>query len=80
MIRSKVVTLSNVSFEIQDGHRLDPMGQYLAMGRSKFLNNTLKGSFFTHFFGINCYGVMFKKKHCIDKFELSGEFRKKSFL
>ena len=40
MIRSKVMTLSKVPLEIQDGRRLDPMGQYLAMGTSKFLNNT----------------------------------------
>ena len=31
--------LSKVSFEIQDGRHLDPMGQYLAMGTSEFLNN-----------------------------------------
>ena len=40
IIRSKVMTLSEVPIEIQDGRHLDPMGQYLAMGTSKFLNNT----------------------------------------
>ena len=44
MIRSKVMTLSKVPLEIQDGRRLDPMGQYLAMGTSKFFNNTHQGS------------------------------------
>ena len=32
------MTLSEVPFEIQDGRHLDPKGQYLAMGTSKFLN------------------------------------------